>query len=243
MPVLILSDVHANLEALEAVLRHAGTYDEVWFLGDAVGYGPEPNACVDLLLECEPSYWLAGNHDWAALGELDTAEFNHDARLAAQWTATRLTDDVRAKLAVSQPATQTANGKYSMAHGSPRFPIWEYILDAGTADENFEHFDSPVCLFGHTHVPVIYEQAVDGVIRIALEPEVPFEPGSGRYLINPGSVGQPRDGDARASYMMLDLESGAMTLHRVEYDISAVQSKILDAGLPAQLAVRLDYGW
>jgi predicted phosphodiesterase len=243
MLVLILSDVHANLEALQAVLDHVGDFDVVWFLGDAVGYGPDPNACVELMLESEPSHWLAGNHDWAALGQLDTAEFNHDARLASQWTATQLTEEVRAQLAISQPATETSDGRYTLAHGSPRFPIWEYILDAGTAAENFEEFSTGVCLFGHTHVPVVFEQAVDGAIRVPLEPEAPFSPGTGRYLINPGSVGQPRDGDPRASYMTLDLDSGSFTLHRVDYDISTVQSKILDAGLPAQLAVRLDYGW
>lgn len=243
MQILVISDVHGNLDALEAVLRHAGEVDGLWFLGDAVGYGPDPSACVDRLARLRPQHWLAGNHDWAALGKLDTDDFNEDARLAVEWTARKLSDAAKTRLTFVQPSAEAENGAYALAHGSPRHPVWEYILDAGTAADNFEHFSAAVCLFGHTHVPVVYEQAVDGVLRRQLVAGEPLEPGASRYLINPGSVGQPRDGDSRASYMLLDLDSGCFTLHRVEYDVSAVQGKILDAGLPARLAVRLDYGW
>ncbi len=243
MTVLILSDIHANLEALEAVLADAGDFDRVWFLGDAVGYGPDPNACVERLMELEPEFWLAGNHDWAALGRIDVAEFNPDARLAVTWTGRQLTETVRSQLDRRGPRIDLPDDTFTLVHGSPQYPIWEYILNAGTAAENFGQFDAQLCLYGHTHVPAIFEKVVDGVVRVALAAGDALDPNGARWLVNPGSVGQPRDGDPRASYLQLELESGRLTLHRATYDIRSVQSKILAAGLPARLAARLDYGW
>ena len=174
---------------------------------------------------------------------MDLAEFNPDARTAAQWTGRKLSGAVRARLEALAPRAETEDGRFTLVHGSPRYPVWEYILDAGTATENFELFEAPIGLFGHTHVPVIYEQTVDGALRLALALDRPFAPDEGRRLINPGSVGQPRDGDPRASYLLLEPETGAVTFRRIAYDIDAVQEKILRAGLPSRLAARLDFGW
>jgi predicted phosphodiesterase len=243
MVVLVLSDVHANLEALNAVLDDAGQFDTVWFLGDAVGYGPDPNASVRRLLELRPEFWLAGNHDWAALGQLDLSEFNPEARAAAEWTADQLDDDVRAFLSGVEPRLDVDHLDTTLVHGSPRHPIWEYVLDAATATENFPVFSTARCLFGHTHVPTVFEEGVDGAVRQQITPGLSIVLNDVRQMVNPGGVGQPRDGDPRASYLMLDLANGWLTFHRVPYDFRTTQSKILKAGLPARLAARLDYGW
>jgi diadenosine tetraphosphatase ApaH/serine/threonine PP2A family protein phosphatase len=243
MPVLVLSDVHANLEALDAVLEAAGTFDEVWFLGDAVGYGPDPNACVRRLIGLNPAYWLAGNHDWAALGQLDLAEFNPEARAAAEWTADQLAGDVHDFLASVEPRVDLEEAGVTLVHGSPRHPIWEYVLDAATASENFPAFATTHCFFGHTHVPAIFEEGVDGAVRVPLTPGLSIVIGDVRRMINPGGVGQPRDGDPRASFLIYDRENSWVTYHRVPYDIKTTQLKIMRAGLPARLAARLDYGW
>jgi predicted phosphodiesterase len=243
MRTVVLSDIHANLDALEAVLDHAGQFDALWILGDVVGYGPQPDACIERLRDLKPEHWLAGNHDWAALGTLDDGEFNPDARSAARWTRGHLSSASRQLLGTLDPRIDLPGGEFTLAHGSPRHPIWEYILDAGTAAENLNEFASRICLFGHTHVPVIYEEAVDGAVRLALPVGEAVKPGRARWLINPGSVGQPRDEDPRASYMVLDHEAGTYILYRVPYDVAAVQSKIIAARLPTALATRLQYGW
>lgn len=244
MQIVVLSDIHANMEALEAVLSHASGWDELWFLGDAVGYGPDPEGCVERLAALEPAVWLAGNHDHAALGIIDTSEFNPEARRAAEWTREQLGERSRERLSAARPRVELPEHSITLVHGSPRQPIREYILNAAGAAENFEHFATERCLFGHTHVPIVYLQAVDGVLRIGMEPGIPvaLEPES-RYLINPGSVGQPRDGDPRAAYLRFDLQACEVTLHRVAYPIEATQTKILAAELPPRLAARLEYGW
>jgi diadenosine tetraphosphatase ApaH/serine/threonine PP2A family protein phosphatase len=244
MAILVISDIHANIEALDAVLAAAdGRFDRLWFLGDAVGYGPDPNPVVERLLALAPECWLAGNHDWAALGRMDLNEFNPDARAAAVWTNRQLSARVRAHLDTLSPRLDLAGEGVTLAHGSPRHPIWEYVLDAGTADDNFQAFDAPLGLCGHTHVPAVFDQALDGTERRPYALDQRFEPGLGRRLVNPGSVGQPRDGDPRASYLLLEPGTWAFTFHRVAYDLEAVQTKILAAGLPHRLAARLAYGW
>lgn len=243
MRIGILSDIHANLEALEAVLAHAGSFERLWFLGDAVGYGPDPNACVERLAELEPEVWLAGNHDWAAIGKLDLSQFNPDARRAAEWTGAALSPASRARLEAVAPRAECPAEDVTLVHGSPRAPIWEYILDIGTAAENFALFDSALCFFGHTHVPVVYEEGVDGAMRLRFEPGKALAPNGARWLVNPGGVGQPRDGDPRSSYLRFDPERRQLTFHRVAYPIPTVQRKILAAGLPEALAARLDFGW
>lgn len=244
MEIVVLSDVHANMEALEAVLEHAGSWDALWFLGDAVGYGPDPEDCVQRLASLEPAFWLAGNHDHAALGLIDTSEFNPEAKSAAEWTREQLGEASLARLASARPRVEVAELHATLVHGSPRHPIREYILNSATAAENFAGFETELCLFGHTHVPVVYEEAFDGVVRLALEPGVPMIMESGaRWMVNPGSVGQPRDGDPRASYLRFDAAARSFTLHRVDYPLETTQTKIRDAGLPPRLAARLEYGW
>jgi diadenosine tetraphosphatase ApaH/serine/threonine PP2A family protein phosphatase len=244
MIALVISDVHANLEALDRVLEDAGVrgYDEVWFLGDAVGYGPDPNACVERMRALEPRIWLAGNHDWAALGRLDLTAFNPEARRATEWTGAALSVEVRAFLETREPRAEAAD--LTWVHGSPRHPIWEYILDSGIAAASFEAFQTGLCFFGHTHVPMVYAEGLDGVERNRPAPGEPMLLDAGaRWLVNPGSVGQPRDGDPRAAYALFDLERRSATVHRVAYDVAAVQDKILAADLPPRLAARLSFGW
>ncbi|HQZ72121.1 MAG TPA: metallophosphoesterase family protein [Anaerolineae bacterium] len=246
MIALVISDVHANLEALDRVLEDAATrgYDEVWFLGDAVGYGPDPNAAVDRMRALSPRIWLAGNHDWAALGRLDLAPFNPEARRATEWTSAQLRPDVRAFLETAEPRVEALDEGLTWVHGSPRHPVWEYILDAGIAAASFEAFATELCFFGHTHVPMVYAEGLDGVERSRPSADQPMVLEAGtRWLINPGSVGQPRDGDPRAAYALVDLAARTTTIHRVAYDIAAVQDKILAADLPPRLAARLSFGW
>jgi predicted phosphodiesterase len=243
MRVLLLSDIHANLEAFRSVLDDAGTVDRVWFLGDVVGYGPEPEACVKLLRSLEPEHCLAGNHDWAAVGRMDASEFNPEARKAAMWTASAHSRPSRAWLASLEPRLDLDGGEVTLVHGSPRRPVWEYILDAAVAMEALGDLEAPLGLFGHTHVPVAYEEGVDGALRWPVTYAEPLDLSGGRWLANPGSVGQPRDGDPRAAYALLDPVARAISFHRVAYDIAAVKHKILAAGLPPRLAARLDYGW
>jgi diadenosine tetraphosphatase ApaH/serine/threonine PP2A family protein phosphatase len=242
MHVLVLSDVHANLAALEEVLKKAGEVDEVWYLGDIVGYGPDPNACVDRFRDLRPQYWLAGNHDWAALGKLDISDFNPMARLSALWTRQQLTRENFALLK-KLPARVKASDQFTLAHGSPRHPIWEYVLDVQTAETNFAHFDTPYCLVGHTHVPAIYRLHNGQVEALAYTLGEPFELKKGRMIINPGGVGQPRDGDPRASYLILDTIALTVTYHRVEYPVEETQARMYKAGLPSRLITRLSYGW
>ena len=241
MRYLVLSDIHANLAALEAVLEDAPDFDEVWCLGDLVGYGPKPNECIERVRGL-PHTSLAGNHDWAALGKLDLSSFNTIARTANEWTQRQLTSSSRTYLNGLSPSLQ--QGGFAMAHASPREPIWEYIMDTHTARENFEHFQTPYCLVGHTHVPVLFELDEDRGRCEALLPPLP-EPvnlGSHRAIINPGSVGQPRDGDPRASYALLDTDEMTWSFHRVAYPIEVTQERMEAAGLPRRLIDRLEMG-
>ncbi len=243
MRVLVLSDIHANLAALEQVLEDAGQVDAVWCLGDVVGYGPDPNECIDLLRSIKPEHWLAGNHDWAALGKLDISDFNPMARVAALWTREQLTPENRAFLERRPTRERATDPRFTLAHGSPRHPVWEYILDLQTAAVNFAHFDTPYCLVGHTHVPVIFQQLNSRVGVSPFAPSQPIQLTEERLIINPGSVGQPRDGDPRASYLILDTEALTVTLRRTPYPIEETQTRMRKAGLPARLISRLAYGW
>lgn len=242
MRILVLSDVHANLVALEAVLNAAaGEWDQLWFLGDLVGYGPQPDECISLLRD-HGALCLSGNHDWAVLEKLDMADFNADARQAVEWTRSQLSPDNRAFLD-SLPPRREENG-VTMAHASPRHPVWEYVLDMDTALENFEHFETPLCLIGHSHVPLVFhlDQAaleLSGFVGLHGD-EVKLE--SGRRILNPGSVGQPRDGDPRAAYAFLDAKANTWTWQRVAYDIAETQRLMRDRNLSARLIERLEVG-
>lgn len=249
MRCLVLSDIHSNLEAFEAVLADATAHgdmpvDQVWCLGDVVGYGPDPNACVELLRSL-PHRCIAGNHDWATLGRLDLRDFNSDARQANLWNREQLT---RQNLAYLEALPETLEeGEFTLVHGSPRHPVWEYIIYASTAQTSFAHFDTPFCLVGHTHAPVIFRlsDSDGGQVCEALPPALdePFSLGPERLIINPGGVGQPRDGNPQASYALLDTEARTIRHHRVPYPVEKTQAKMLEHDLPLRLVVRLSYGW
>ncbi len=241
MQYLVISDIHANLAALEAVLNDAPDFDELWCLGDLVGYGPKPNECIERVRNL-PHTSLAGNHDQAALGKLSLSHFNAIARTANEWTQQELTASSRTYLNGLSSSLQ--QGDFFLAHGSPREPVWEYIMDANTAHRNFEHFSTPFCLVGHTHIPVMFTldeehgRAEPRFPRLA----EPVELGPERAIINPGSVGQPRDGDPRASYAILDVEEMTWEFRRVSYPISITQERMRAKGLPQRLIDRLQMG-
>lgn len=243
MRILIISDIHANLTAFETVLKDAkGEWDYVWCLGDVVGYGPDPNECVELL-NTLPHLCLAGNHDWAALGRLDIRTFNPDASKAVNWTRTALKPENVAYL--EDLPTTFVIGQYTLAHGSPREPIWEYILEPMVAALNFPHFETPYCLVGHTHQPIIYEQLNENGNTDAIMPtyrQARILNGH-RQIINPGSVGQPRDANPAAAYALLDDERNTWEHRRVPYDIAAVQKRMRRVDMPERLVIRLEHGW
>jgi predicted phosphodiesterase len=239
MRVAVLSDIHANLVALDAVLAAAGPVDAVWHLGDVVGYGPEPDAVVARLTEAG-AIGVAGNHDRAAVGELDVESFNPDARAAIEWTRTRISATTRSWLR-ALPERRTEAG-LTLVHGSLRDPIWEYILSLATARANLQVLDTAIGLFGHTHLPMAWSEGDGRIDPIFPGPGSTFRFAGQRALVNPGSVGQPRDGDSRASWLELDPSAGVATWRRVTYDIGLVQAAIRDVGLPGRLADRLAHG-
>ena len=244
MRILLISDIHANLVALQAVLKEAAPIERIWCLGDVVGYGPSPNECIETLRQFD-LLCLAGNHDWAVLDKLDLEEFNPDARRAAEWTRAQLTEPNREWLLGLPERVPTQAEKFTLVHGSPRYPIWEYVLTAAIARINFDFFDTHTCLVGHTHVPVIYRYDLANYSASAetLPEGEPMSLVADRLMINPGSVGQPRDGDPRSAYAILNLDAQTVTHHRVEYDIRATQARMEKYDLPLRLISRLSYGW
>ncbi len=242
MRILILGDVHGNLEALQAVLRHAEGqegFEAMWCLGDTVGYGPDPGPCLDLLAQHAPLN-VAGNHDYGAVGMADLAAFNDNAALACRWTAAQLSEAHKAYLK-SLPTTLVHQG-FTMAHGSLRDPIWEYLVTREAASATFQLLQTRRCLVSHSHVPFLCQETARGpdfgLLREGVSQEMPAQ----RLILNPGSVGQPRDGDPRASYLLLNDATQSVTLHRVAYDIPVTQKKMAMAGLPEALIRRLALG-
>jgi diadenosine tetraphosphatase ApaH/serine/threonine PP2A family protein phosphatase len=245
MRYAILADIHANLEAFEAVredIKQRGGVDEIWCLGDIVGYGPNPRECLELLRQ-EPHICLAGNHDWAAVGKIDTSDFNPDAAAACQWTAKQLTQDDIDYL--SRLPLKLVRDNFTLVHGSPREPIWEYILSTQTAKINFGYFETQFCLVAHSHITFIFDYSAQNgfcQLRQLLE-ELHLREEKKNLIINCGGVGQPRDGDPRASYAIFDSDKEIIYHYRLPYDISTTQEKMRRAGLPSRLATRLSYGW
>ncbi|HRQ37448.1 MAG TPA: metallophosphoesterase family protein [Chloroflexota bacterium] len=246
MRVLIISDIHANMAAFEAVLTDAtGQWDIIWFLGDLVGYGPDPNECVAELKK-HNHISLSGNHDQAVLGNLDIKLFNREANFAISWTQDVLSEESRTYLQAF--SSKTVQEPFTLAHASPRYPVWEYIIDPGTAAENFDWFQTPYCFVGHTHVPVIFEERVSSRREIYMrapfymESGEPFVLGESRLIINPGSVGQPRDSDPRAAYALLDTEALVCMFKRVEYPVQLTQRRMEKFGMPRRLVERLAHG-
>ena len=239
---LIVSDIHANLAAFEAVLADAGEFDLIWCLGDLVGYGPDPNECVERLREL-PHVSLAGNHDWAALGKLDLRFFNVEARMSCEWTQAVLNADNLAYLKTLPPISIKED--YTLAHGSPRQPIEEYILDPLSAEYNFSAFQTNVCLVGHTHWPTSYYQSNEDHTFCVQRPPRWNERTSlnnGRWIVNPGSVGQPRDGNPDAAYALLDVQTGEWEFRRVPYPVEQTQQKMRQHHMPNRLIERLAVG-
>jgi diadenosine tetraphosphatase ApaH/serine/threonine PP2A family protein phosphatase len=243
---LVLTDIHANLEALETCLADAKTrgYEQVLLLGDVVGYGADPNAVIDCVRQLNPTAMVRGNHDKVALG-IDQADgFNAAAKAAAQWTIEALTPEHRAWLAALPKGPVVVDDMVEICHGAP-FDEDSYIFDELDAMRAIATASRPVCLYGHTHQTIAFELA-DGDFRVVWpemsgHTEMRLKPG-GKYLVNPGSVGQPRDGDPRASYAIVDTEDQMITFVRLIYDLGVTQDKVIRAGLPEPLARRLESG-
>ena len=241
MRIAVISDIHANLHALETVLAEVDreSIDELWCLGDVVGYGPKPNECCDLI-RGRAAISLCGNHDLAALGVLDVDEFSGDAAAAARWTTGVLGAEQRTWLASLAPLARRDEAE--LFHASPRDPVWEYILSEDVALAALEATTAPLVLVGHTHVALALTWNGHGVegglapggVTIALQDR--------RHLINPGSTGQPRDGDPRAAWLLVDTATGSASFRRVPYPIEQTQKEMRDAGLPETLAGRLAHG-
>jgi len=241
MRILVISDIHANLNALEAVLEDAGSFDAVWCLGDLVGYGPDPEECVNRIRHLPNLVCLLGNHDAAVIGSLDQEAFNHEANLAVNWTRKQLSESSLEYLRNLNPRVETMG--VTLSHGSPRNPIWEYLLDLNTVTTNFSFFSTKLCLVGHTHIPIMYVYNGNGTVEWSVPQSDAVTPISGRVILNPGSVGQPRDRDPRAAYAMFNPEDLTWQARRVAYDIDSVAHRIIAAGLPVRHATRLADGW
>ncbi len=243
MRILVISDIHANYDAFEAVLGDAGAVDETWCLGDIVGYGPDPNLCVELVRDQPQLTCLLGNHDVAVIGRMPVVAFNSDARRSIEYQQKVMTAD-SVDFLQSLPENLKVRGEISLVHGSPRDPVWEYILNSMTARLNFEHFDTPYCFVGHTHLQCMF-QMDEARDRVTLgSPRVgEVHQMIPRGIYNPGSVGQPRDRDPRAAYAIYDSEAHTWEPRRVTYDIPAVQARIRELGLPEKHAVRIAEGW
>jgi predicted phosphodiesterase len=242
MRILVLSDIHANLNALEAVLSAAGEFDAAWCLGDLVGYGPDPNDCVARVRELPNLLCIIGNHDAAALKQIDIDTFNPEARRAIVWTRRSLSESSVAFLNNLQE--KITEGNVTLTHGSPRHPVWEYLLDTRTAMINFEYFDTSFCFVGHTHLPVIYSPQNNRHMAHLTIPEANQQITlPERAIVNPGSVGQPRDRDPRAAFAIYDSQDNTWHYQRVAYDIVAVQARMQQFGLPERHIHRLAAGW
>jgi predicted phosphodiesterase len=242
MQVAIVSDIHGNRHAFEAVLDAIEESDceEMWCLGDLVGYGAEPDACVELARR-HASICLAGNHDLGVRGDLPLEQFSRGAALAARWTQQTIAPETLAYLSSLEPLN--LDEKVGLYHASPRDPVWEYVLSSLQADLCLDVQSQRICLIGHSHVALSFSRepgdAASGQTRAADE-ELDLH--TGEWLINPGSVGQPRDGDPRAAWLELDLDGAAAAYHRIDYDIEGAAAAIRAARLPDSLAERLVYG-
>jgi diadenosine tetraphosphatase ApaH/serine/threonine PP2A family protein phosphatase len=238
MRIAVLSDIHSNLVALEAVLAHLGSVDAIWQLGDVVGYGPDPDGVVGRLAELG-AVGVRGNHDAAAVGGSEIEWFNPDARAAIEWTRERISSTTRSWL--TELPERLLESDYTLVHGSPREPLWEYITSSAVARANLTLITTRFGLHGHTHLPIAWADDDGRILSSEPDDGSTFEL-TGRALLNPGSVGQARDGDPRASYMVIDVDADLVTWHRVPYDIEAVQGAMREVGLPKRLVERLSYG-
>jgi len=243
MRILVISDIHANYTALEAVLNDAGAVDETWCLGDLVGYGPDPNAVVEQVREIPSLTCILGNHDMAVINKIPFEAFNGDARKTLEYHERVLTADNMDYLK-SLPHSLKVRGEISIVHGSPRDSVWEYILNTLSARLNFDHFTTPWCFVGHSHLQCMFQLDLN-TDRVNLTPirvgeYFMMRP---RAILNPGSVGQPRDRDPRAAYAIYDSGQNIWEPRRAAYNIPEVQKRIREANLPEKQALRLADGW
>ena len=243
MRVLVMSDIHANYTALQAVLKDAGQVDETWCLGDLVGYGPDPNAVIEEVRDIANLTCLLGNHDVATIGMMPLETFNGDARRALIYHEKVLSasnmDYMR-----SLSSNVKVCGNATLAHGSPRDPLWEYILSALSAQLNFGFFETPWCFVGHSHIQCFFALNEE-TNRVTLDQSKPDRTITlrSKLILNPGSVGQPRDHDPRAAYAIYETDAQTWTPRRVKYNIAEVQERIRAASLPEKLAIRIADGW
>jgi diadenosine tetraphosphatase ApaH/serine/threonine PP2A family protein phosphatase len=239
--VAVVSDIHANLHALEAVLAdiEGESPDEVWCLGDIVGYGPRPNECCALVRE-RADLVLCGNHDLAVTGALDLEEFSGDAAQAARWTRGVLDAGHGDWLAGLSPSGRRDRAK--LFHASPRDPVWDYVLSEGVALQSLLLTQAPVVLVGHSHVALALSSGGEDIAGGLAPGGTEVETAGRRWLLNPGSVGQPRDGDPQAAWLLLDFATERARFRRVAYDVDATQVEIRALGLPDGLAGRLAHG-
>ena len=242
MRALIVSDIHSNLEALQSVIQDAernGGFDQIWSLGDLVGYGPDPVECIDLIRRYD-TLGVAGNHDLASAGKLSLEAFNVYATQASKWNTAQLNEEHLAYLGGLPLVFEMED--FTVVHGSPRDPVWEYVVSPAAALASFNHFDTLRCLVGHSHIPFICRPQDDTVVFLEFPLDTLVSLGADRLIINPGGVGQPRDGDPRASYAIYDSDEGGVSHHRAEYDIAKTQEKMTERGLPKYLIDRLPNG-
>jgi diadenosine tetraphosphatase ApaH/serine/threonine PP2A family protein phosphatase len=239
--VAVLSDIHANLHALEAVLADVANEepDEIWCLGDVVGYGPRPNECCDLVRE-QAAFSLCGNHDLAVTERIPLADFSGDAGAAAVWTKAQLGDEQRVWLGTLEPLGERAG--VELFHASPRDPVWDYVLSEEAAITSLALTTAPFVLVGHSHIALALGWDGNDLVGGLAPAGTEAAQDGRRWLLNPGSVGQPRDGDPRAAWLLIDSEAGRAAFRRVEYDVARTQAEIRAAGLPAALADRLARG-
>jgi diadenosine tetraphosphatase ApaH/serine/threonine PP2A family protein phosphatase len=242
MRIALLSDVHGNRPAFEAVLDDVDSEgaEEIWCLGDLVGYGAEPDECVALARErCNLS--LAGNHDLVVTGEIPITDFSSSAAAAARWTQETISEETLAYLKGLEPSDPAREP--ALYHASPRDPVWEYVLSTWQADEGMDLMDARVAAIGHSHVALWFHREEDGKVSgETAEADLERDLSAGEWLVNPGGVGQPRDGDPRAAWLLLDTETWKATWRRVEYPIDEAAAAIEEAGLPRVLAERLYSG-
>jgi predicted phosphodiesterase len=241
MQVAVVSDIHGNRHAFEAVLEDIGASgaEEIWCLGDLVGYGAEPDACVELAVD-RCAVILAGNHDLAVTGELPMDEFSSGAATAARWTQEAIAERNLERLRAFPP--QDLDHEAGLFHASPRDPIWEYVLSTLQAELCLDAQQHRVCLVGHSHVALAFTRRNESVAGTACPEGSRADLAAGEWILNPGSVGQPRDGDPRAAWLLLETEPWSASWRRVDYDVAGAQAAIRAAGLPEALADRLEYG-
>jgi predicted phosphodiesterase len=239
--IAVVSDIHANWHALDAVFADLEQQrpDELWCLGDLVGYGPQPNRCTNEIA-ARADFCLAGNHDLGVIGTLDLAEFSSDAATVARWTVGQLDGEARGFLESLSPKGERE--AVEMFHGSPRDPVWEYVLSEPAVRGALAATSSDVVLVGHSHIPIALRLADDKVAGGLAHGGSELDLAGARWLLNPGAVGQPRDGDPRAAYLLLDLDARHAHFRRVPYDVAATQAEIREQGLPESLAQRLAGG-